>query len=79
VVSVPGGRLSSLLIGLAAAIVIVTAAVLPFLTPQWVAFEQGRANASGWTGYSTDELNTATGSILPTWFRATGLCRRRPR
>ena len=60
----PGGRLSTLLIGLATAIVIVTAAVLPFLTPQWVAFEQGRANASGWTGYSTDELNTATGSIL---------------
>ena len=62
--SLAGGRLASLLIGLATAIVIVTAAVLPFLTPQWVAFEQGRANATGWTGYSTEELDVATGAIL---------------
>lgn len=59
-----GGRASSLLIGLATAIVIVTVAVLPFLTPQWVAFEQGRANATAWTGYLADELRTATDSIL---------------
>lgn len=59
-----GGRASSLVIGLAAAIVIVTVAVLPFLTPQWVAFEQGRANATAWTGYSTEELKTATDAIL---------------
>jgi len=62
--SLAGGRVASLLIGLATAIVIVTAAVLPFLTPQWVAFEQGRANATGWTGYSTEELSAATGAIL---------------
>ena len=54
----------STLVGVAAAIVIVTLAVLPFLTPQWVAFEQGRSNASGWTGYTTEELNVATGAIL---------------
>lgn len=59
-----GGRASSLVIGLAAAIVIVTVAVLPFLTPQWVAFEQARANATAWTGYSTEELKTATDAIL---------------
>lgn len=59
-----GGRASSLVIGLAAAIVIVTVAVLAFLTPQWVAFEQGRANATAWTGYSTEELKTATDAIL---------------
>ena len=58
------GRAASILVGLATAIVIVTAAVLPFLSPQWVAFEQGRANASGWTGYTTDELNAATAAIL---------------
>jgi integral membrane protein (TIGR01906 family) len=58
------GRAGSVLVGLATAIVIVTAAVLPFLTPQWVAFEQGRANAAAWTGYTIDELNTATGAIL---------------
>jgi integral membrane protein (TIGR01906 family) len=52
------------LIGLATALVIVTIAILPFLSPQWVAFEQGRANATAWTGYSTEELRTATDSIL---------------
>ena len=58
------GRVASLLIGLATAIVIVAVAVLPFLTPQWVGFEQGRSNATGWTGYSPGELRTATDSIL---------------
>jgi integral membrane protein (TIGR01906 family) len=58
------GRAASLLIGLAGAILIVTAAVLPFLTPQWVAFEQGRTNATGWTGYSEVELRVATDAIL---------------
>jgi integral membrane protein (TIGR01906 family) len=63
-VSAFGGRAASLLVGIAAAVVIVTAAVLPFLTPQWIAFEQGRTNATGWTGYATDELHAATGAIL---------------
>ena len=54
----------SILIGLATAIVIVTASVLPFLTPQWVAFEQGRADATAWTGYTTEELRIATDAIL---------------
>jgi integral membrane protein (TIGR01906 family) len=52
------------LTGLATAIVIVAGVVMPFLTPQWVSFEQVRANATGWTGYTTDELNAATGAIL---------------
>ncbi len=59
-----GRRALLLLIGPGAAIVIVTLAVLPFLTPQWVAFEQGRANASAWTGYSSAELRMATDAIL---------------
>jgi integral membrane protein (TIGR01906 family) len=58
------GRLSWLLVSLATAIVIVTVAVLPFLTPQWIAFEQGRANATAWTGYTTEELRVATDGIL---------------
>ena len=58
------GHVSSLLIGLATAIVIVTVAVLPFLTPHWIAFEQGRANATAWTGFSTDQLRVATDAIL---------------
>ena len=59
-----GGRVASVLTGLATAILIVTLAVLPFLTPQWVSFEQGRSNAAGWTGYTTEALNAVTGSIL---------------
>ena len=56
--------IASILIGVATAVIVVTAALLPFLTPQWVAFEQGRANAVAWTGYTTGELRTATDAIL---------------
>jgi integral membrane protein (TIGR01906 family) len=59
-----GGRAASLLIGLATAIVIVTVAIVPFLTPAWVAFEQDRAQADAWTGFTTAEVRTATDSIL---------------
>jgi integral membrane protein (TIGR01906 family) len=59
-----GHAAGALVIGFATAIVIVTAVVTPFLSPQWVAFEQGRANATGWTGYATTELDAATGAIL---------------
>jgi integral membrane protein (TIGR01906 family) len=55
---------ASILIGVAAAVVIITASVLPFLTPQWIAFEQGRANATAWTGYTTEELGATTDAIL---------------
>jgi integral membrane protein (TIGR01906 family) len=58
------GRIASILTALATGIVIVAIAILPFLTPQWVAFEQGRAQATAWTGYTTDELRTATNPIL---------------
>lgn len=53
-----------MLTSLATAIVIVNLAALPFFTPQWMAFEQGRSNAAGWTGFTTDEVNAATGAIL---------------
>ena len=46
------GALASLVVGIAAALVIVAIAILPFLTPAWVGFEQGRAQAAAWTGYS---------------------------
>lgn len=62
--SSPGGRVASILIGLAAAIVIIAVAILPFLTPGWVAFEQGRAEATAWTRYTTAELQRATDPIL---------------
>jgi integral membrane protein (TIGR01906 family) len=59
-----GGRAASVLIGLATAIIIVAITILPFLTPSWVAFEQGRAQATAWTGFTTEELRVATDAIL---------------
>jgi integral membrane protein (TIGR01906 family) len=58
------GRGASLLTAIATAIVIVAIAILPFLTAQFVAFEQGRAQATAWTGFSTEQLRTATDAIL---------------
>ena len=57
-------RVTSILIGLATAIVIVAVGILPFLTPQWIAFEQGRSQAAAWTGFTPEELRNATDAIL---------------
>ncbi len=59
-----GGRPASIAIGIATAIVIVAVAIIPFLTPAWIGFEQGRAQAQAWTGYSEADLRTATNAIL---------------
>ena len=59
-----GGRFASIAIGIATAIVIVAVAIVPFLTPAWVGFEQGRSQAQAWTGYSEADLQTATNAIL---------------
>lgn len=59
-----GARAASVLIGLATAIVIVAVTIVPFLSAQWVAFEQSRAQATAWTGYTTEELRVATDAIL---------------
>jgi integral membrane protein (TIGR01906 family) len=48
----------------AASIVVIAIAILPFLTPAWVSFEQGRALAAEWTGFSDAELSVATNAIL---------------
>lgn len=50
--------------GASAAIVILALTILPFLTPAWVGFEQGRAQSAAWTGFSPADLRTATDSIL---------------
>jgi integral membrane protein (TIGR01906 family) len=43
----------------------VIAVTIPlFLNPIWVAFEQGRAQAAAWTGFSDADLRRATDSIL---------------
>jgi integral membrane protein (TIGR01906 family) len=59
-----GGRAVSVLVGIVTALVIVAIAIIPFLSPAWVGFEQDRAQAQAWTGYTTEELRTATNAIL---------------
>ena len=59
-----GQSLAAILTALATAVVIVAVAILPFLTPAWVDFDQGWAGAIGYTGFTHDELRTATDSIL---------------
>ncbi|HET7030264.1 MAG TPA: DUF1461 domain-containing protein [Candidatus Limnocylindrales bacterium] len=57
-------RIAAFATGLAAAVVVIAIAILPFLTPAWVSFEQGRTNAAGLTGYAESDLRSATDSIL---------------
>ena len=57
-------RIAAFLTAVATAIVIVAVSIIPFLSPPWVSFEQGRAQADLWTGYTPAQLNAATGSIL---------------
>jgi integral membrane protein (TIGR01906 family) len=58
------GRAASLLIGVATALVVVAVTLPLFLNPLWVAFEQGRAEATAWTGFSEPELRAATDAVL---------------
>ena len=62
--STAGRWTAAVLTALATALVIVAVAVVPFLSPPWVAFEQGRAQATAWTGFTDAELRLATDAIL---------------
>lgn len=59
-----GTRIQAILVGTASAIVIVSVAIVPFLTPAWLAFEQGRAQAPAWTGFGEADLATVTNAIV---------------
>lgn len=58
------GPVTTILIGIATAVVVVTIAVLPFLTSPWLSFEQGRAQSAAWTGYSEAEVARVTNAIV---------------
>jgi integral membrane protein (TIGR01906 family) len=58
------GALAALVIGISTTLVILAVAILPFLSPPWVAFAQDRAQASAWTGFTPDQLRTVTNAIL---------------
>lgn len=58
------GPLITILVGLATAVVIISVAVLPFLSSPWLAFEQGRAESAAWTGYSEADVARVTNAIV---------------
>ncbi len=59
-----GSRAASILVAVAAAIVLVGAAVPLFLNPVWVAFEQERSRADLRTGYPAAEVHRVTNAVL---------------
>ncbi|HEV7810936.1 MAG TPA: DUF1461 domain-containing protein [Candidatus Limnocylindrales bacterium] len=59
-----GERLAGLATAICTAVVVIAIAILPFLTPAWVSFEQGRTGAARLTGFTEAELATATNAIL---------------
>jgi integral membrane protein (TIGR01906 family) len=59
-----GGRAASLITGISVALVIVAISIIPFLSSQWIAFAQDRAQAAAWTGFTPGELRFATDAIV---------------
>lgn len=59
-----GGRAASLLTAIAVALVIVAISIVPFLSSQWIALAQDRAQAAAWTGFTPGELRHATDEIV---------------
>ena len=59
-----GGRAASLITGISVALVIVAVSIIPFLSSQWIAFAQDRAQAAAWTGFTPGELRFATDAIV---------------
>ena len=57
-------RLASVVAAVATPCVIVAVAVLLFLNPVWVGFEQDRSDVVGLTGYTPAQVREVTGSIL---------------
>ena len=49
---------------MATGLVIVTLAILPFLTPPWLAFEQERTQVTAWTGFSETDVAAVTNAIV---------------
>lgn len=58
------GTLAALVIGICTALVVVAVSIALFLNPVWVGFEQGRAQALAWTGFSPADLEQVTNSVL---------------
>jgi integral membrane protein (TIGR01906 family) len=57
-------RIAAVITAIATPCVIIGAAVLLFLNPIWVGFEQGRSDVARITGYTPAQVQQVTGSIL---------------
>jgi integral membrane protein (TIGR01906 family) len=57
-------RIAAIVAAVTTPIVIVAVAVLLFLNPIWVGFDQDRSNVSGLTRYTPAQVKSVTGSIL---------------
>ena len=58
------GVAAGLVLGVALALALLGLAIVPFLNPVWVGFEQGRSNVTAWTGYDEATVQTVSVSIL---------------
>lgn len=63
-VAEPARRTLSITAGVSAALVLVAAAIMPFLTPFWIFPTQGRTEADAWTGWSLETVHAVTGEVL---------------
>ncbi len=57
-------RIGTVVLSLATIVVVAGVGVAVLFNPLWVSFEQGRADAAAWTGFTPAELRTVTDSIL---------------
>jgi len=57
-------RIGAFIISVATALGIIVVVIPLFLNPIWVSFEQDRAQATAWTGFSAGDLRAATDAIL---------------
>ncbi len=60
----PPERTAAIAAAVATPFVVVAAAVLLFLNPVWVGFDQSRSDVAGLTGYTPSQVQAVTGSIL---------------
>ncbi|HEX5590858.1 MAG TPA: DUF1461 domain-containing protein [Candidatus Limnocylindrales bacterium] len=57
-------RFGTAIVAGATALVLIAVAIVPFLSPAWVAFEQDRSGAAALTGLPEPQLRVATNAIL---------------
>jgi integral membrane protein (TIGR01906 family) len=63
-VRTPLSRIADVWIAVATGLTILALTIPLFLNPIWVGFEQGRAQATAWTGFTETDLKAATDAIL---------------